>query len=498
MSDIKLEFQPDKPLSTKGTLIVYSEDENTSLPLCSDKFDIANKRYRESFIKCLTQEYPGISAKNVEDAILGHVVTIITNRRKTEKETDEEDTDLLAITPQETKDAAIEMLKSKNNFEQISADISAIGIAGEENLALVLYVIMTSRLLDKPLSAIVQGSSASGKSYIIETVAKLMPPEALLQAHDFSDQALYYLPSGSLIHKVVISGERVQEHRAKEGYAEDNTKAFREMVGSGELRKVVTIKGPDGKPKTVTILQPGPIAYLESTTAANIHDEDATRLLPLITDESADQTEKIIEAQRREAKGQIMSESERQEIVQRHHTLQRLLKPVAIRIPYIDSISLPETNIATRRTYQQLRYAISSIAFLRQYQKNILHDEKAGQKYIDADEIDYQIAFALMKSVLARKYSPLNQQSRDLLQKISEHVDNETEFTQKDCEDWSGLSNTTVRRRLGPLASIGILDVDNSTKPYKYKVVNQQLAEVADLDLPTPEDIAERIAIMSE
>lgn len=211
-----------------------------------------------------------------------------------------------------------------------------------------------------------------------------MPPEALVQAHDFSDQALYYLPSGSLIHKIVISGERVQEHRGKDGYAEDNSKAFREMVASGELRKAVTIKGPDGRPKTATIHQPGPISYLESTTATSIHDEDSTRLLPLVTDESASQTQRIVEAQRLEAKGQIVSKAKRQEIIQRHHTLQRLLRPLSVRIPYIDSISLPETNVATRRIYQQFRFAINSVAFLRQYQKRTHRDEITGQEYIEA------------------------------------------------------------------------------------------------------------------
>jgi len=101
-----------------------------------------------------------------------------------------------------------------------------------------------------------------------------------------------------------------------------------------------------------------------------------------------------------------------------------------------------------------------------------------------------------MNMVLARTYSPLNQQSRDLLQKVSEQAD--TDFTQKDCEQWCGLSNTTVRRRLNPLVSAGIITVERDTKPYRYKITNPELAEVADLDLPTPEDIAERIAIMSE
>ena len=360
-------------------------------------------------------------------------------------------------------------------------------------MALLLYVIMTSRLLDRPLSVIVQGASASGKSFIIETVAKLMPPEALIQAHDFSDQALYYLPNGSLKHKVVISGERVQEYRSKDGYAEDNTKAFREMVGSGELRKAVAVKGPDGKLTTALIYQPGPISFIESTTATNIHDEDATRLLPLVTDESAGQTRKIVEAQRREAKGQTVSESKRREIIERHHTMQRLLKPLAVRIPYSDNILLPETKIVTRRTNEQFFSAIRSVALLRQFQKR---NDAVEQNHIDADEIDYEIVYRVIKGVLNRKYSPLNQQARDLLQNIMEHT--EEDFTQADCEQWCGLSNTTVRRRLSPLVSAGIVTVDDTSKPYRYKVTNPQLAEVADLKLPTPDDIAERIAIMSE
>jgi len=497
MSDVRLDFQSDKPCSTKGILIIFGGNDDE--PLYSDTLDIANDKKRTEFIEKVVQSYKGIPTDKLEQAILKKVAEIMNEKHRAgENSEDEQETDPLETTPQEIKDAALEMLKSKNLFEQISADISAVGVAGEKQLSVMLYIIMTSRLLDKPLSAIVQGASASGKSYIIETVAKLMPPEAIVQAHDFSDQALYYLPSGSLKHRVIISGERVNEHRSKEGFAEDNTKAFREMVASGILRKAVTVTSKGERPKTEMIEQLGPISYLESSTAANIHDEDSTRLLPLVTDESANQTKRIIEAQRQDAKGQTISEARLQEIILRHHTLQRLLRPLIVRIPYIDSISLPETNIATRRTYQQFRFAINSVAFLRQYQKQLQHDETTGQEYIEADEIDYEIVYGLTNIVLARTYSPLNQQSRDLLQKVLEHTDTDTEFTQKDCEQWCGLSNTTARRRLSPLESAGIITVNKETKPYRYKVEHPELADVADLSLPLPEDIAERIAIMSE
>ncbi len=40
-------------------------------------------------------------------------------------------------------DTALVVLKSANLFEQISNDIGDIGIAGEEHLRLMLYIIMT-------------------------------------------------------------------------------------------------------------------------------------------------------------------------------------------------------------------------------------------------------------------------------------------------------------------------------------------------------------------
>jgi hypothetical protein len=510
MSDIRLDFQPDKATSTKGVLIVFGDDKDGALH--SDTLDIANSKKRKQFVKDVNTAYQAVSQEQLDRAILEKVAQITAEKRKADEkvETDPK-VNPLGTTPQEVKEAALEMLKNEKLFEQISADIRDIGVAGEEDLALMLYVVMTSRLLDRPLSAIVQGASASGKSYIIETIGKLMPPESVVQAHDFSDQALYYLPEGSLVHRVVISGERVNEYRSKDGFAEDNTKGFREMVASRVLRKAVTITGKGKKPKTEMIEQPGPISYLESSTAANIHDEDSTRLLPLVTDESADQTKRIIEAQRREAKGQTISEGEREDIIQRHHTLQRFLRLLAVQIPYIDSISLPETNIATRRTYDHFISAIKSVALLRQYQKQNQLDRTADQECIEADEIDYRIAYELMGTVLARTYSPLNQQARDLLQirllqillektkpKPDSAIDTYTDFTQKDAEEWAGaVSNTTVRRRLEPLEWAGIITVDKSGKPYQYRIIKPQLAEVIDLNLPAPEDIAERIAIMS-
>ncbi len=85
----------------------------------------------------------------------------------------------LSETPAELVGRMERLLKSRDLLPWIANGIEEVGVAGERFLAMILYLVGTSRLLDKPLSAIVQGPSTSGKSHTIDCVAKLFPPEAV-------------------------------------------------------------------------------------------------------------------------------------------------------------------------------------------------------------------------------------------------------------------------------------------------------------------------------
>ncbi|NMC19313.1 MAG: hypothetical protein GYA33_02735, partial [Thermogutta sp.] len=102
----------------------------------------------------------------------------------------------LGQTPQDVREAAEEMLQSPNLLKTVLADIEALGVAGEKELAATLYLLGTSRLLDRPLAGILQGPSSSGKSFVLDRVADLFPPEAVLRATALTTNALYYLPPG--------------------------------------------------------------------------------------------------------------------------------------------------------------------------------------------------------------------------------------------------------------------------------------------------------------
>jgi uridine kinase len=415
--------------------------------------------------------------------------------------------DVLSTMPENVITEARSILASSNLFQDISADIETMGVTGERELALMLYIIMTSRQLEKPLSAIVQGASSSGKSYVIKTVANLIPPEVIIHAHDFTEQAFYYLPAGSLKHKIIVSGEREHEFANKEGQAEQSNKAFREMVSDGELRKCVTVKGDKGQLETKTIIQPGPIAYLESTTATTIYDEDATRLLPLISDESPEQTRRIIAAMQNQAQGIGPTEKDRAAVIQKHWAMQRLLQPIEVLIPYSHSLHFPSSKIAVRRSYGFLLATIKTVAFMRQFQKE-KQKSSEGTDFIAADEMDYTVAYDLIKPILTRTFSSLPDKCLKLFSTIEGETHGESHVTQQsyrqftllDATDWSQCSESETRRRLKPLVNCGALSLDMSQRPYRYCLAQHDLSNALmnQVNLPDPESIAERIAIMKE
>lgn len=204
-------------------------------------------------------------------------------------------------TPEDVVAAAEAMLRSPDLLDRLAVDLADAGIAGERRLAVLTYLVGTSRLLDKPLALIAQGPSSSGKSYVVERVASLFPREATLLAKGMTTNALVYAEAGSLRHRWVVVGER---SRKEDDNTAEATRALREMLSSGRLSKQVTIKR-DGELVSVLVEQEGPIAYSESTSLSKIFDEDRNRCLLVQTDETQQQTRRIMRATAREATGKI-------------------------------------------------------------------------------------------------------------------------------------------------------------------------------------------------
>ena len=219
----------------------------------------------------------------------------------------------LATMTDDVRQAAEEMLCDPQLIERVSKDIERVGVTGERRMATTIYLVGASVQLPRPLSAIVIGATSSGKSYTLSTVLELFPPEGKILATDITANALYYMPEGSLHHRLVVGGER---SRIEDDQRAEAKRALREMLESQTLCKLVTVS-IDGSPATITVVQRGPIGFLETTTNAEVFEEDRNRCLSLYTDESPEQTRAILQRTARLATGE--SRGDVSHIVAVHH-----------------------------------------------------------------------------------------------------------------------------------------------------------------------------------
>jgi len=196
---VTFEITPVDNKTDRATVKAFQDEKLIAV----DKISLHSHRSRAPFLKTVAEK-TGLETNTLDRAFIENIDQL--NAKRQQEPTEKNPLD---DCPENIINEALEMLKNPDLFARISRDIEQIGIAGEKELCLTLYLVQTSRLLDKPLSGIVYGASASGKSYMIEQIARMMPPETVIQAHDITDEALYYLQPGELKNKIVLAGERI-------------------------------------------------------------------------------------------------------------------------------------------------------------------------------------------------------------------------------------------------------------------------------------------------
>ena len=389
--------------------------------LLPDEIDLGKEAKREAFAERVA-EVTGVPLEDVE----AHLLRLADQREAPIDTSGEEvlEDDLaeltrraLEATDQDVRDEAERLLEDPELIARIGCDIETAGVAGEEDLALAIYLIGTSRLLRRPLAAIVQGPSSSGKSYTIERVAGLFPPEAVVMATRMTPQALFHAKPGSLSHRLVVAGER---SRLENDDTAEATRALREMLSAGRLSKMMPMK-VDGEIRTVVIEQEGPIAFVESTTAARIFEEDANRAILLSTDERQQQTTTILRRLALHASGKVKADGER--VADLHRTAQRLLERREILIPFAERLAdlfeVFAERVEVRRAFPMVLSLIQASAALHQRQRKT---DQEGR--LIAEPADYSVAARLLSGPLARTIGEsLSDPARRFLERLLAEVD---------------------------------------------------------------------------
>ena len=448
--------------------IKASADVQGNLPFELTTIDLYSSRSRVWFAKLCADLFGAAEALVKED--VGKLLNLVEGYKPKDKQ---------PAGTKPTKDEKQRALKFLNNpdmFSEILTDLETMGVTGEQTNKLLGYLAGVSRKLDEPLSVLIQSRSAAGKSTLQDAVLSLVPQEDYVKYTRITDQALFYKDEESLVNKILAIEEEVGMGGA--------AYSIRNIQSSKKITVAATGKDPgSGKLKTEEYTVKGPVAVMITTTAAELEGETASRFLFLTIDESTKMTAAIHRMQREaETLEGLVRKQKSEHIAKKHHTAQRLLKPLAVINPFTPYLSYPDRSLRTRRDHKKYLGLIRTIAYLHQYQRKIKTVTVEGKplEYIEVDLEDIDKANRLANEVLGQCLDELARPSRTLLSSIYAMVKamvgkrdcavDEIFFTRRMIREHIGWTDWQIRAHIKQLEELEYLyaRIGSKGKEYAY------------------------------
>ena len=374
--------------------------------------------------------------------------------------------------------AALAWLQAPGLMDRIAADIAALGVIGEAENALTVYLAALSRKLDRPLAVLIQSTSAAGKSALMDAVLDLVPEEERVAYSAMTGQSLFYLGEADLKHKALaIAEEEGARHAAY---------ALKLLQSQGALTIASTGKDPaTGKLVTQDYRVEGPVALMLTTTAIDLDEELSNRCLVLTIDESRAQTRAIHARQRYEETLAGLAARENGTAIRTlHHNAQRLIRPVKVVNPFAEHLTFLDDKTRTRRDHRKYLGLIRAIALLHQHQRPIARLARAGMEpveYIEATLDDIAAANRLAHAVLGTTLDELPPQTRALLGLVRDHVAaravadgvtaRDVRFTRREVREACGWGDTQLKLHLSRLESLEYLLVRRDGARFVYELL---------------------------
>ena len=413
-----------------------------------DTPDLYSRKARASFVDGIREEL-GLNEEDAQNDIKSLVTLLEAERLRMCEPTTEPVPEMTDAERTET----LVLLQSPSLIDDILRDMDSL-MVGESDAKLVGYLGAVSRLLDKPLGIVVVSRSGAGKTTLQDAVCLLVPSESLKQYTRITGQTLFYGEQDSLKHKVLAIEE--------EGGMEGAMYAIRTLQSSQRLVLATTRSDPKtGRFRQESYTVEGPVFIMISTTNPDaLGGETRNRFVVLTIDESAEQTRRIVEATMRShtLEGR-MELSRRRKTMQRHHNMQRMLKPVEVVNPYAHWHEYSIGKLQMRR--EQAKYAclIDAVALLHQHQREVKTYAVDGEihPYIEVVVSDIALANRLALSFFPNSTDELAPHTRRLGEEISKLVESkggDVSFTRRELRSFCGWSDWQVREGLKQLEDL--------------------------------------------
>ncbi len=269
--------------------------------------------------------------------------------------------------PPELIKKAEELLRDPKLLDRFHASLALEGVVGERKAATTILLAVVTRKTKRPVHLVVKAASASGKNFLTNAVVSRLPEQDVIQISDMSAHALQYLPT-AIKGKVLVIAEN--EGAARAEYP------VRTAMSEGNLTILVAERVDNGDGSRIETREhkvEGPACFITTTTRSRLHDENETRVLEVLLDESPEQTRRIIDAHaiRAEQPPSLQDEQQAAEDRDVWRCALGLLDGTEIVNPFGRNLAanFPTSQVRARRDFPRLLDLTAAHALLHQRQR---------------------------------------------------------------------------------------------------------------------------------
>ena len=349
------------------------------------------------------------------------------------------------------RSAAISNLKLPNLMAETSQNLQKMGITGEENNSLALFLIMTSRKCEEPLSVICYSKNSLDKNNILDKIAGCIPEEDKKEYALISGESLYSYSPEEIKGKVFIVADVEADH--------PNLVHLWDLQSKKHLSKTVSQKGINGKLVNVAQIFDGPISIISHSVKEKIDANNTALSIPVYLDSSKEQEMRKMEHEKNLRAG-LVDQSKEMEAQQKLRNMQMVLQPIKVINRYAPLIELPKELLKPGRTLPLVLSFIEAVTFYHQYQREQKIMPETSEIYIETSPKDIQLALFLLKGTLLRKSDELGESLRNFYEQLKSIVvkNKLVSFKAADIRRYMKISPRTLQYNLKELTIYGYLD----------------------------------------
>ena len=262
---------------------------------------------------------------------------------------------------------AVPVLEAPDPVELVRQEIRRLGYGGDLNPPIITYLAISSRLLGMrdgamPVHLLLLGQPATGKSYGMNTVLKLIPPDCYNKIDAGSPKVFIY-DEFDYQHRVAIFSEADSLPAGEDNPA---ASAIRNMLQDHHLHYKVTEPNPEtGQFGVREIDRPGPTVLI-TTAVKRLGAQLDSRLFSLEVPDGLDQIQAALLAQANLERGGVPKPDPALIAFQAYLQAQA---PWHVFVPFADKLAIAVGRLpnASRinRDYARLISMIKTVAVLR-------------------------------------------------------------------------------------------------------------------------------------